>query len=77
MNNMQQTRQVFGLTTTVGYVDGQAIHFAMTDTGTFAALSNDAIDMSAWDALNDDERAALCDDVRNGGFKGFCRKEGV
>ena len=73
---MSNKKQVFGLTISTDYVTGEARHFAMTDTGTFAALSPDAIDMSAWDALSDDERAALCSDVRNGGFTGFHRKGG-
>jgi hypothetical protein len=74
---MSNKNQVFGLTKTTGDVQGEAIRYSMTDTGTFAALSPDMLDFSAWDALSDDQQQALRDDVRSGGFKGFCRKEGV
>lgn len=70
------TAKVFGLTKTTGNVEGEAIRYEMTETGTFKAVSTD-LDYSAWEALTDDERTALCSDVRSGGFAGFFRKEGA
>lgn len=78
MKNVRDTKQIFGLTidtSTPEGVDGKAIRYAMTDTGTFAALSPDTLDFSAWEELSDDEKQAVCADVRNGGFAGFFRKD--
>jgi hypothetical protein len=75
--NTRQSAQVFGLTKSTGNVEGEAIRYAMTDTGTFAALSPDALEYSAWEELSDDEKQAVCADVRTGGFVGFFRKDGA
>jgi hypothetical protein len=62
--------KTFGLTTTTGNVEGEVRRFGMTETGTFTALPNH-LDMTAWDAMSDDEKAAICADVRTGGFGGW------
>lgn len=57
----------FGLTidtSTPDGVDGKTLKFEMTETGTFAAINADMLDYSAWDALSDEEKAALCNDAR-------------
>ncbi len=71
------TPKTFGVTHTTGYVEGEVQHYAMTDEG-FITLPTE-LDMTAWDALSEDERAAICADMRTGGFGGwqkYVRKEG-
>ena len=61
---MNKAKQVFGLTKSTAYVEGEAIHFSMTETGTFATLPSDKLDYTAWDALTDEEKTALYQDAR-------------
>jgi len=59
------TPRTFGLTT--GNVEGEVKHYAMTDTGTFASLPTE-IDMTAWDEMTDEEKAAICAETRSTSF---------
>ena len=67
------TDKTFGLTidtSSPAGVDGRAIRFQMTETGTFQAIDADSLDYSAWEALTPDEMEALKENVR-GGYTGI------
>lgn len=64
------SKQTFGLTITEGPVQGKAIHYAITETGTFEALSTD-LDYSAWEALTEEDIAVITAETRATSFKGW------
>jgi hypothetical protein len=64
---MQKTK-TFSMTITTGNVQGEALRVQMNADGPFSPAAPDSSDFTAWDALSDDEKQALYDDVRQGGL---------